>query len=459
MNDIEELTNSQIRDLTIGETSFKHFVNNIFSLGFDEFTGGDHIDSIADFLQGNKRTARISARDHFKSTSMYAHFMWRLLYAHLKGRSIESHYFSYQRDMAAYHISKIKIMVGMNPFFSECKDLKPTAESIIKYTWDGIHFVDLHPHGLLAFKRGIHCDDVYVDDPFQDPENQLNLSVINKINAVFKTQILDFPKKDGELHVVGTPQTNNDFFFDKRIMNRFKVAIRPAIISEKDKKVLWPEWMNYEELMHRRSEKGEKIFNQEYMCSPSYSEDSYFKPEQITNVVNSQLRNRVSAPEGKNNMVLGWDLGKKNHPSHITVFEIVNGVFIQRYQRFLDGWDYSRQLELVNSLMDTMTVDKGFFDNTRGEMETAIEDNRIHRNLEPVVFTVKVKHDMAAEFSRHVEQQKIELIDDRRMTSQILNVTNDLQAVETPEGHGDSFWSIAMCFGKRSSFAFGFADM
>jgi len=33
--------------------------------------------------------------------------------------------------------------------------------------------------------------------------------------------------------------------------------------------------MPFEELLERREERGAKVFNQEYMCSPVYTEDAW----------------------------------------------------------------------------------------------------------------------------------------------------------------------------------------
>lgn len=39
--------------------------------------------------------------------------------------------------------------------------------------------------------------------------------------------------------------------------------------------------------------------------------------------------------------------------------------------------------------------------------------------------------------------------DDSPLTNQMLAVNNTLQAIESPRGHGDSFWSVAMALPKR----------
>ena len=54
------------------------------------------------------------------------------------------------------------------------------------------------------------------------------------------------------------------------------------------------------------------------------------------------------------------------------------------------------------------------------------------------------KNRITPEFEKRVQNKQIELIPDRRMIDQILLVNNEFKAFETSEGHGDSFWSIAL---------------
>lgn len=430
----------QFKAFAKGEDDFKYFVNNIFSQSFERFIKGKHVDETVDFLSTHKKTMRVSAKDHFKSTSLYAHFMWNLLYR----PGFEAHYFSYNVSMSAYHLGKIKELIRCNPFFEDQIDLKPTAEGVLKYSLDREIITTLNPNGLLAFKRGIHAKYIYVDDPFQDPENKLNPTLVKKINNIFVTQIMDMPIADGELHVVGTPQSVHDFYFNKEVTKRFEVRIMPAIVNELQHKVLWPEHMPYEELVQRRRERGERIFNQEYMCSPSWTEAAWFSREKILSVVNSSLLQRKAINEDVY-VVMGWDLGKKIHPSHVTIFaEFVPGKWTQVYQLFMDGWKYNDQLAHINELVRRFKVDEGAYDATRGELESFVERGEVSSFLQPVVFKTTTKHDMATNFEKMVENKEIELLDDRRMIEQILVVDNDLQALETPEGHGDSFWSIAL---------------
>lgn len=459
----QELENSQREILKrIARTSFRVFVTDIFSLSVDilkdnQWVGGQYIDDIANWYEGNQQTIRVSARDHFKSMAFYAHIMWTLFKSQYENKNTEVQYFSYNLNMAAYHTGKIKKAIACNPYFNGLIDKKTAAESKIAYTWDDNKLFEVTPRGLMEFKRGIHSEYVYVDDPLQDPDNKLIPTKIQKINDIMNKQILDMWQK--EIHIAGTPQTNFDFFFNKEFRQGFSVRIQPAIISDKDKIVIWPEWMSYEALMVKKSQRGEKVFNQEYLCSPVYTEEAFLPLAKLEPVINSDLKNynisqwereikrrEEAGEETENNMYAGWDLGKSSHPSHFCIFEDIDGNYIERHSKWFDGVDYTDQLDYVQTVCEAMGVDTCYYDNTRGELEMAMEQGDLIAEMEPIHFTFKKKHAMATSFAIAVENTTVQLLDEPRQNNQIAMVTNDLDAPVTPEGHADSFWSIAMVF-------------
>lgn len=442
---------------------YPYFVENVFSYSSDiltrgQWTGGAFITDITTWLSKNPRTMRVSAKDHFKSMSFYSHIMWKILRLYFTGMNREIQYFSYKQVMAAYHVGKIKTAVACNPFFNGVVDLKTTAEGAISYSWDGEKKLTVTAKGLLEFKRGIHCPDVYVDDPFQDPDNKMIPTKINKINDVMKNQIIDMAQE--ELHVVGTAQTNHDFFFDKDLTSRFSVRVLPAIVDEKNKKVLWEEWMSWDDLMQRKRERGEKIFNQEYLCSPVYSENMFVDTkERLYGVVNTLLKNFSLIDWGKEvkrreeadeetdfDRVAGWDLGKKNHPAHFVVFEKRDNKRVQIHDKWFDRQDYTAQLEHINHFREEMGIYKIYYDATRGELEMMEETGDLPGEFEGIHFTHKSKYKMAGAFDRAITNKQVELLNIPRTINQIMMVNNELQAPETPEGHGDSFWSVCLSF-------------
>lgn len=409
------------------------------------------MDFICDWYQNNPRTIRVSARDHMKSMAFYAYIMW-LLWKH-HDENAEGQYFSYNAKMAAYHTAKIKTAIGCNPYFAGVIDKKAYSEGGIDYTWDGVHHFTMTPRGLLEFKRGIHSRYIFVDDPMQDPENKLIPTKITRINDIMRTQILDMAQR--ELHIVGTPQTNADFFFDPAFTSRFSVKILPAVVSDEKRIALWPEWMNYDELMAKKIERGEKAFNQEYLCSPVYAEEAFITPAKYDSRVNKSLKNwTIEAwnklkEQGKipdRDRVGGFDIGKRSHPSHFVIFEhdVERSKWVQIHSKWMDNWDYSDQIEYLSAAADAFGLYSLRYDNTRGEFESMNERNELPACMEPIVFTHKSKHGMATDFDRALSSGDIELLDDPRQRSQVLIVTNDLQAPVTPEGHGDSFFSLCM---------------
>ncbi|MEK6860898.1 MAG: hypothetical protein AABY07_02905, partial [Nanoarchaeota archaeon] len=136
----------------------------------------------------------------------------------------------------------------------------------------------------------------------------------------------------------------------------------------------------------------------------------------------------------------GFDVGKKRHPSHLTVFKISRGRIIQIHQSFLDGWSYTEQIQYLNKAVDNFAIDKGYVDNTRGELE----ERGLSETWIPLTFTSRAKRSMAQVFEEYIHSNRLELIQNERQRSQILSVDKELKAPATPLGHGEPFFSIGL---------------
>lgn len=427
---------------------FYWFIQHVFSASFalNEFVDGQYIADIAQHMDAYKWTMDISARDHFKSTRLYAEIMYDIF---TTDRDIECHYFSYQAGMSSYHLAKIRRLIEANPFFpnSLFQDLAPMSLSVVRYSTPEGAVYEARPEGLLSFKRGIHAERIYIDDPLKDPENKLAPTAIYKINNIISLEMFPMVKKGGYCRIVGTPQTNHDFFFDENLRTKFMVQVKPAIVNEAKKIALFPEWKSYQELCEIRDTIREKAFNQEYMCRPAYAENSYIERKDLEKVVNVNLKNRREY-DGSGDVFAGFDIGKKAHPSHLSIFERYSVedryYYRQLLTKWFDGVDYKDQMEYLNWAIEQYNIDKLRYDNTRGEFELFAEQGLLHRCMEPVVFTMKQNNAMAATLNKTIQEQRVELINDQRQLDQLLQVNNELQAIESPMGHGDSFWSNAM---------------
>jgi len=446
-------------------SSFKYHINNIYPDSFTDkepFKRGDHIDEWADMMQrGN--TCIVSSRKHSKSLTAYAYLQWEIA-KHID-RDLEILYISYDKNLARYHIHRFKRTIAMNPFFKQLRDLTPkNVEGIAKYTWDGKHTITLKPGGILTFERGKHPDILILDDVLADPANALNFNIIDKINTLVKEVAFSLPKEGGHVIVVGTTQTPVDFFYDLKHAPHFQWGIYPAIKDLKSGKPLWPEMYSYNRLMQiKNHEIGNKAFDKEYMCKPVWSADSFFNEQDVMDTVNSNLKN-YNTLRTKNDVGIGWDIGKHSHPAYVTAFEFVpigkgQEIAVQRHVKWLEGWEYYKQLDYVKGLVERLRADWVNFDNTRGELEGFYEKGQMDKSVFfPINFNVKTKSQMATEYEKRVHNADsrgnkaptIQHINHRRSINQVLVVTNDLQAVATHEGHGDSFWGNALALLRKA---------
>jgi len=424
---------------------FHHFTYKVFSASFDPFVGGSYVDEVIDGMEQHPWTMDITGRDHFKSTRLYDQVMYDIFTAE---KDLEGHYFSYNTTLSRYHLAKIKQFMARNPFFRGIKDLNTQSDSILDF-WNGKARVTVAPEGLLSFKRGIHADRIYIDDPLKDPENKLAPVVIHKINRVIKTEIIPMVNKGGVCRIVGTPQTYDDFFFDEELQKRFVTNIRDSMKDEANRVALWVEWHTFDELEQIRQTIGEKTFNQEYRAKPAYTEDSYIPRTKLMKLVDTSLINQREYT-GENDVVAGYDIGKHTHPAHLAVFERWRneelGVYFYRQllSQWFDNWDYEAQVNHLVEIIRLFNISLLRYDNTRGEFEGFDEQGKLPRQMKPVVFGLRSKNSMAANLDSAVTGERVTFINDKRQLDQMLAVTSDLQAFESSEGHGDSFWSVCM---------------
>ena len=423
--------------------NFVWFVKNIFALSFENFVYGQFIEDTCKFMAENKMTVNISARDHFKSTRIYAEVMWHIF---TNRKDEEAHLFSYIGSMSSYHINKIKELIKANPFFPPevFIDQNNSNSEIIMKNYFNVTY-KLSPQGLLSFKRGIHAETIYLDDPLRDPENKLEPTIIVKINKIVKTELIPMLKKGGILRITGTPQSSVDFFFDKDFTADFAVSIQPAIINENNKEVIFPEWKSYEELDKIRKMIGRVAFSQEYLCQPIMDADSYLEIDTVHKLATVPKNILLPLPDDDfYDYYAGFDIGKKRHPSHLSVFRKEKDLFVQVYTKFYDHVDYIDQVE------DLLVLDEYFhfvilrYDDTRGEFEAFKEQGKLPESFEGVSLTRKREVAIASQLNGLVVQEKVHFINDERTLNQMLTVNSDLKAMETPQGHGDSFWSTGL---------------
>jgi hypothetical protein len=357
----------------------------------------------------------------------------------------EGLFISYKEDLSAYHLKAVNRYIEANPYFKGFRKMTP-AETIVHYEKEGKKFL-FEPEGIMSFKRGRHPHAVLCDDILRDPEVKLDISQIEKITDIFKREVLSLPKEDGFLHLRGTRQDENDIFDSLKKDLSFLAKSYPAVISDTEGKVLWPEMFPIEKLRNIRNSIGEKTFGKEYLCHPVRGAEGFFRRENIDRITKLKLRayDLSKTLSLREYCYAGFDIGKKTHPSHLAVFGVDRkGRLVQVHSKWMDGWDYIDQLAHIKDAIDCFKIARLYYDNTRAEFESFHESGSLPAEMDGVVFTQKSKFSMASELDKLVTQGRIWLLNEERQKKQLLCVDNDLQAVQTSEGHGDSFFSICL---------------
>ena len=390
------------------------------------------------------KTSTVAPRKHIKTTVMLGYLAWRIYRMELQYE--EWDYMSYKEDLGAYHIRRLIRYMKKMPVYDRHISLT-RAENHIHMALNG-HEFQIRPAGIISFKRGKAPYGIMCDDILKDPETKLSIDVLLKIEKIFKEEVENMPTT--ELHCWGTPQDDADLFFYLEHNHEFNCKRYPAEQDLRRQKALWPEVWDWERLQAKKSSIGEKAFQKEFNVRPVRSGDMYLNRQKVDILTCSRLKNyrQDDVPKLKEYTYAGLDIGKKTHPSHCAVFGVrwYKGIphLRQIHSKWMDGWDYIDQLAYCEKIIKNFNIDQLFYDNTRAEFESFRERGELPDCMFPVTFTAKTKFAMASEFDKLITREEIYFLNDERQRRQMLSVDSDLKAIETDEGHGDSFFSICL---------------
>ena len=432
-----------------------YFIPNVFCLSFDDWVGGDYIDNVARRMDKYSYTIDVAPRDHFKSARVYADVMLKIF---TSTKNHEGLYVSYTHGMAFYHLKKIRRLIENNPAFCYLKDLAPASKGKIEYSWGNNIVVNVECQGMDSFKRGIHADTLWIDDPYTDEKDKLRANQVMAVNQVFKEQLIPMIKKGGSCRIVGTPQTRKDIFFETNLDIDFKRTIADAIINESKKQVLWPEWRDWDYLQRRRLIIGENSFSQEYRCKPAHEIDAFLNPDHVNAAIDPKMTKSTSDSVGA--VFAGYDPAEKQHAAHGALFSHDGLETKQLVSKFWDRRNYHEQLEWWRWAIDHYDIQVVVTDNTNQVFSAMESEGTLPPQFELKTFSRPYKYEIAHGLDALLTQnadknnpRKIRLLPDERQKNHLLSVNNDLDSIITSDapgkvGHGDAFWSISMALSE-----------
>lgn len=456
---------------------FYLFVQSIYKWAMEEhygeFVGGNYIRESCRWMQSNPWTLYLGPREHWKSSRYYAYLMWQLWRNRFKPftKDFRVLYGSYRFKLSEEHIYNIKELIASSVMGDlKLKDEKSHAEGLARYTWDGKNKLRIKGFGMLEGIRGGHAEITMVDDALRDEKNPNAKTMVYQINELFVKVVMSIPINHsdhiGELHVIGTPQTEEDFYFDQNVLKEFAHKYEPSIyVVDGVEYALWPERHSLASLQKKRETRkvqtrggAVSFFDQEYMCKPRTAANSYFDADILQSDHGLQNMDFWTFP-GQNIpfdptyalTVGGYDPGKKVHPGHFVVLEVTrDGKLRQLLSKWFDHIDYTvpgpqgySQLGYILQAIEKFGIGSLYVDNTRGELTTVIEQNLIP-GLEPIHINNMLKNTMAVELDSALASRRLLLCPDERQLRSLSALQGDLSLVQTQDGHGEAFTSLGL---------------
>lgn len=269
------------------------------------------------------------------------------------------------------NLDKIKILMNSRPSLSlllprDRKRFNTRAE--IKLENDTV----LKAKAFSSAMRGRHPQLILLDDILNEI-NSHSEELRKKVRTFFFSVI--YPMKDKgtesmrkmgyapQVGIVGTVQNENDLYFDLMKNDSFLSIRQSALLSEVDKKVLWPQRYSYSDLMKIKAAVGSLVFSKEYCNEPLQDESALF-PYSLFDSLKDTSRSYLHEYKDSNPIYYGVDFSVPG-TTHGDYTVAVVGEKLPGETLILVGFwrerplDIKRQIEKITSMCNLFKVTLG----------------------------------------------------------------------------------------------------
>lgn len=197
------------------------------------------------------------------------------------------------------------------------------------------------------------------------------------------------------------------------------------------------------------------IWDQEYCCKFISDASSWITWAQIQQCESKDATGELPeyfVPIGE--LYLGVDIGRKKDLTVIYLLEKVLGVFWTRAIVRLRATPFAVQRARIEWFMENLPIRRLCQDSTGigAQMAEELQTKYGTYRVEPVLFTMPVKEDLAVRARRNYEESTIRIPDDRNLRAAIHAVRKiptaagnfRFDADRTEAGHADEFWAQAL---------------
>ena len=429
--------------------SFEEFLINIFSKSFDipENFKLWHVQFMANKAQeaweSNKDLVCLAARGTYKTTVVaFAFPLWIFLTTLKDSRDLTGAYLSYKEPTSQKRLREFKKNISDNEQLSEWMvDTEKDSEYLFRYRI-GNKSCEIMPMGIKAASRGTHTNRFLIaDDILKDAENPLNLSDLEKVESRYNGEFYSIPSGKHTIRVlIGTPMAQDDLLMKALDDERYVSIYLPIYNPIPGKYLLCPE-IHSEKFLLEYQKKRE--FAPEMMLIPYSTANSYIKEDLLKTCESLDIEQLDPYREhdftDDDIIISGCDVGNRVDPTHISVFKVneKTSEMTQIFQVLHREMMPSSLKEYMNMIAENFKITRGYWDNTRGEMD----DRGLENCWRPHTFSLKNKHTLSQKFEELLQNKKINLFFDTEQHMQILSVNGNIQAVRTGRAHGEAFMS------------------
>ena len=193
---------------------------------------------------------------------------------------------------------------------------------------------------------------------------------------------------------------------------------------------------------------------QEFECRFIDEASAFITYEMLTSCEDDSAGTDTFSINPSGEYYLGVDIGRRHDLSVFWLWEKVSDVFWTRLVREMKGSTFREQREFLYSLLEgSPSIRRTCIDATGIGAQLAEEAvERFGNRVEPVVFTPRVKEDLAFTFRRKFEDRLVRIPRDRairedlhsvrKLTTSSGNIRFDSERTEA--GHSDRFWAGAL---------------
>jgi len=208
----------------------------------------------------------------------------------------------------------------------------------------------------------------------------------------------------------------------------------------------------------------QEAIDEEFYCIPRSSSSSHLLPYELINPIERDNILDVTLNNITGDLYVGMDIGRKNNPTVIWVLEKLGELYYTRKIVPLKNVPYSEQRKFLYEILLHKNFRRACIDATGigNQLAEEAQDKFGSLRVEAIIFTPKVKEELATNTYINVESKKVLIPRDKIIREDLYSVravtttANNVryEAEQTKDGgHADYFFALALALHAAKSYS------